>query len=299
MDGNTITFTTGFGTCPAFPNAAGFPALVSQVRQGNSSSFVCTYNVELFDWDTNVTALIAKFVPEAISPADESILFEKTNSNCSGSTQGNCPEWRKISLKLLPSYCKRISYFAFGANPNGECHLYELNPFNPDLPQSKGCNRMTSLTSLCFAWNNASSTQGVSNTIQTTVNCTKEKYCPIVTTPDCACLEAQKSIVFKEVSGVVGDSRCWWRPCQLSEQRKFLLVQNGDPKCEGSVCLNINNVFLDHSVIGGDVINNELNTCARGKPPPPPWYEQWWFWIIVFAISIILFATLIYFGSQT
>nr|QBK91779.1 MAG: entry-fusion-complex G9/A16 [Pithovirus LCPAC304] len=249
--------------------------------------------MELFDWEKNVNALIAQFVPDA---SDGNIATE--NQNCAGGqTSEECKEWDKINHKLLKSYCQRISYFPRGANPKGECPLYQLNPFNPDLPQSKGCNKMTNQKSVCSKWYDASTQTGILQYV-TIVNDAIGNYCPNVTTPDCACQEVQKSIVFKEVSGVAGDTRCWWRPCQLSSQGRYLIQSKGLPKCDENVCININNVFLDNSVIGGDVINEELNACGGGVPPPP-WYEQWWFWIIVLAIVIILFATLIYFGAQT
>ena len=297
-DPDTITFTITEpgGQCPPFPNSSGFPTLVAQERVGGPN-FNCTYNVELFDWEKNVNALITQFVPGA---SDGNIATE--NQNCAAGTQmsEDCKEWDKINHKLLKSYCQRISYFPRGANPKGECPLYQLNPFNPDLPQSKGCNKMTNQKSVCSKWYDASTLTGILQYV-TIVNDAIGNYCPNVATPDCACQEADKSVVFNEVeqNGIAGDIRCWWKPCQSGSQDRYLVRQTGQPKCAQNVCVNVTNIFLDNSVIGGDIINEELNACGNQKPPPPPWYEQWWFWIIVLAIVIILFATLIYFGAQT
>lgn len=302
---NTITFTViGDGRqqpCPLFPNSSGFPALVHQeLLEGRppNAEFTCTYNVELFDWETNVNELIAQFVPEASKPDGS---FAMANGNCQTSPKsGDCPDWNNINHKLLNRYCQRTSYFPRGATLKGECPLYLVNPFNPDLPESKGCNKMTNIDSVCSQWYGAITTPGASLYLPTVDNAIKN-YCPTVTTPDCACQQADKSVIFKEVEGfgVSGAIRCWWKPCQSASQGSYLIVGTGLPKCTENVCVNVNNVFIDGSRIGGDVINEELNACGNKNPPRAPWYEQWWFWIVVLAVVIILFATLIYFAAQT
>lgn len=289
-DPETITFIGVPTMCPDIKSSSGYSALVEGTV--NRGEWTCTYNVELLDDEDSIETLIDEFVPNASGP--EGIQTE--NERCLGQKSSECARWQDINNKVLKNYCQGISYFSSGSG--GECRNYETNPFNPFLPQSKGCNKVTNPESICSNWMNTNYESGGLYT--NTVNTSGEEYCDTTLTPDCACLAAPKSLVFQEVTaqGVSGETKCWWRPCQLSSQGTYLIPHRGVPKCDEQVCINVNNIFFQNDDIGGNVVVNELNACGSKKPDNVLWYEQWWFWIIVLTIIVILLATFIYFASK-
>lgn len=288
---NLLRTPQSSGRDPVIPNSHG-----QNVVEGCTTvttSNMCQINADLVDWETAMETLITDFGPTG---AVED--FGGKTTRCGDDPSSNeCQNWDKINRQILPQYCKRIGYFA-NINNDGDCPLYNVNPFNPVYPQSKGCSKMTSPNSLCSQWVLASQgNQGgfllgiVDNNI--------EKYCDGQLTPDCACQRANESVVFNEVSvRGVGTTTCWWLPCQAASQGSYLIRKSAiGGKCPNNICVNVSNVFLDNSEIRKDLIVQQVNACGNPTPPKSPWYEQWWFWIIIFGLVIILLAIIIYYSS--
>lgn len=299
-DPNLVTIASIPGSCPAIQNSSGYSALVKGTCSGRirrdgacRGTWTCTYNTELIDSEDSVNQFITEFIPGFTSIADE-------NGKCQGQSTPLCPLWGQINTKILAKYCQNISTFSAGSG--GECTNYERNPFNPFLPKSKGCNNITNSNSICNEWMNANFDQA-SALYTSTVDSTQVNYCERVPTPDCACIAAERSAVYQEITdkGISGDNRCWWRPCESSSQNTYLIKQPGGAgKCDEAICIDVNNIFFGRDdAIGGDVVIDQLNACGKAKPSNTKWYEQWWVWIIVLAVAVIVFAVFIYFASKT
>jgi len=278
-------------TCPLLLSSSGFPALVSQ--SGSSKQYICTYNTEFFDWDDTIMKAITTFV----SP-DEQQSFKNINDKCQeGGVDTKsvieCKNWNMINTKLLTRYCTRNSF-------GGGCPPYSVNYFDPDLPSPQGCSKMLNVNpkeDICSTWVNTNFAAG--GAFRSNVDQTMVEYCRKLNTNDCACIDADASVVFDVISKEIAvPTKCWWRPCQASASSEFLIPDTGrnPSKCASTVCININNIFADDAELG-QVTINEFSTCGNVNPDKSPWYEQWWFWVIVLTLIIIIFAVIIFYTS--
>lgn len=290
----TVSFNFAGQECPSLESSSGYSALTEASCTSSQQpclDWTCTYNIELLDWEKNVEELISAFTPNA---ANGNIAGE--NERCNGQPRSDeCQNWSKINRNVLKRYCQSTS--SFSSAENGECPNYLGNPYQPFLPQSRGCNKQMNTNSLCFEWADANKRDGA--LYATTTNTTSREYCDRVNSSDCACYNANQSVIFSEVNDSIGgDSRCWWRPCEESSVGTFLVPTGGFPTCNQDICVNVNNFLFDNVVIGGNEVIRDLNACGNSKPDKPEWYQQWWFWIIVLAFVVILFAIFIYFASK-
>jgi len=274
---------------PTIPNSHG----QNVVAEGCTSTG-CFITVDLIDWETAMEELITEFGPTGA--VDD---FGTKTQNCSNNPSTiECQNWDKINRQILPQYCQRIGYFTNFGGDSGDCPPYNVNPFNPEYPQSKGCSKMTSLNSLCSQW--VLESQGNEGGFLLGITDRNiQKYCDGQLTPDCACQRAPESVVFEEVSvRGIGTTTCWWLPCQSASQGSYLIRKSAIAGvCPKDICVNVSNIFLDNSEIGKSLIVDQVNACGNPIPTKRPWYEQWWFWIIVFGFIIIIFATIIYYTS--
>ena len=262
-----------------------------------TSGKTCFINAELIDWENAMEDVIRDFGPTG-TISD----FGGKAANCVSDMSSNvCQNWDKINRYILPQYCQRIGYFTNFGGDSGDCPPYNVNPFNPVYPQSKGCSKMTSLNSLCREWVMAGKSNTSAGKYLGIVDNNIVKYCDGQLTTDCACQRASESVVFNEVSvRGVGTTTCWWEPCQSASQEGYLIQKNDvPPVCPKDICVNVSNIFLDNSEIGKSLIVSQVNACGNPIPTKRPWYEQWWFWIIVFGFIIIIFATIIYYTSTS
>ena len=276
--------------CPLLLSSSGFPALVKQT--GSSRQYKCTYNTEFFDWDDNIQKAIATFV----SPTGPQ-SFTSINGECSttGKNPIECTNWNALNLTLLPNYCTRNSYL-------GDCPPYNdnLNYFNPNMPPPEGCSKMLNVSmnqDICSTWVDANLTAG--GTFTSKVDQTMIEYCRRLNTNDCACINAEDSVVFEVISKKIPTPpKCWWQPCQSTASDKFLIPDTARPpsKCASTVCISINNIFADDADLK-QVTLNEFSNCGNLNPDKFPWYEQWWFWIIILTLVIIIFAIIIFYTS--
>lgn len=292
----SLTFPTKAGKndtqeCPLLLSSSGFPALVEFT--GSPQQYKCTYNTEFFDWDTNVNKAIKTFV----NPSGES--FTKINEDCtaggSGSISGiGCTNWNQINRSLLTRYCTRNSHFLGEGCPN-----YGQNYYDPELPASQGCSKMSNIKrdeNLCSEWVNANFESG--GLFTTNVNQTMAEYCQSLNTNDCACIDANKSVVFDLVNKKIPLSeKCWWIPCKAKAQAEFLVPDTTKtPTCGTTVCVEINNLFANDSVLQ-NVTLDDFSSCGDVNPDTSPWYEKWWVWIIILTLIVIIFAVIIFYTS--
>jgi len=300
MSGVTGTFTLQFPTfvtrkqsqpCPAFLSSSGSPALVGD--SGPANQLNCIYSTQPFDWENNIKEAINTFaIPDK--------TFAQLNSICrtpTGSEQIiQCKNWSTINRILLPKYCTRNSYFP--ASENGGCPNYNINFFDPNAPMSHGCSNMVNAQSICSQWVTDNFIAGGLYT--SNVDQTMSEYCRQMDTNDCACINADDSIIFSTITKkeVPIPARCWWRPCQASASDEFLIQETGRPpsQCPQEVCIDINNIFADDTDLGKLTIN-EFSNCGNVSPDKFPWYEQWWFWVIVLTLIIIIFAIIIFYTT--
>lgn len=271
------------------PNSSGQNTCKLTKVVGPTKTYECS--LELFDNEDQVKKTIDFFGTNEISSIEDKIQF------CQGVSSDRCNNWRKINSILLPSYCQRISVFS--NLTGGGCPTYVRNPFNPLYPTSKGCSNMVKIEGICQEWISAnynSKKGGVSSYPDGSI----QDYCDKVLSPDCACQNAQDSVVFDLVTRDVGglpSTICWWKPCTLDEGN-FLVRKNDVPAdCPESVCVSVANVFLQNDEIGKDVIINQVNACGNDNGGTV-WYKQWWVWIIVLAIITLIFMVIIYYTNK-
>jgi len=272
--------------CPLIRNSSGYPTIVDQsiAKDPNNKRKrieTCTYQVNLFDTEQTVNEAITTFVNPQFSSVSEQ------NERCIGSTTEACKNWNEINNKLLRTYCERSSFYSVGGG--GACPNYSVNYFDPRLPISNGCNLMVDSNSICFQWREADSA-GVNQAIQ--------NYCNRFDTQDCACVNASNSIIFSAVNPDVPNT-CWWLPCQQTENERFLIPKTdiAPPVCATDVCIQVNNIFAEDSVLQ-NVNINEVSNCGGTNRGQVPWFEQWWFWIIVLTVVLLILATIIFYTTQ-
>jgi len=259
----------------------------------NNKFFDC--EVELFDNDEVVQEVIDRF-----GPSRQTTIVDRNNFCRNAAGNVGCVNWNKINNQLLGNYCQRIGVGEAGAlGSGGECPSYQVSPFNPLYPVSRGCSKMVVSGGVCQKWMDANLSKNGGTTSYP--NSSIQSYCQKVLTPDCACQSAHESAIFETVTQDGAPSElCWWRPCTDGRENGLYLVRSinsNQPKCPPSVCIEVANIFLQNDVIDGNVIVNEVSACGSNNGGTV-WWKQWWVWLIVLAFVVILFAVILYLFSK-
>lgn len=123
------------------------------------------------------------------------------------------------------------------------------------------------------------------------------------TSHDCDCVNPEPALLFNELNSaigfVAGNKRCWWVPCESSNNAYYVppSVKNAGCSASGNViCETVVNFINSYIANGGQVDVNEVdNYTGCGNNNPFSYFLFEYGWVFVLLIVIIVLAIIFYF----